>query len=795
MSGSELDSIRRPDFKRRIDRAKRRAIGRLRVIRKSRKLAMARAEKIARRAKRRALVQVRVVRSKLPTEKRRLHASFLMRRIRWETSARVYATRAGEFALKISATLLSCIPAALVFFFEGQGGKASESHLTAAQIIGAALALVLSLSIIPAQRAAELLSMPILHLYAKDKALISVFLILVGTTAASVFLGSLAVDIPFRWAIALQFLLLGVSFDALRLFYSRVLDLLVPSTAIDIVVSTCERLIAQVSNVVEKFLKVQSVSGMSDEAQPVTRAVVFANSHVPRHLNFWTAQLEEFARRFVARKDTSAANHTIKGLERIGLNYLEARKKSILLHVDPNFPFSGGMSEISNVLNPIYESISSIVTDATAEKNERIVTRCVNSFGSMVEATTFATTEVHGSLTAPLAFGAAFYFDRCIQSAVNAQMPDAVLSGIADIERILKRCPENVDLTGAISKLRDCLFFVAGAGYARDDHLWTFPAVSAMLKSVNRELQANGDHHSVLEELLERMARLVPLEVAKDIAGQRRLETFPAYNSLGFDASLPFLLQSISQKIKPVESGKRLRSDPFADFVEAATEINHHFQRLAKIDLKNSLLRKWIVDTLIATVRVHYFLMVAPPTGTEGFIDEVKRSMTSMMSWLPRFFPETQPFQEHFAKEAADDIVLLGIEPLRRQWWDVVRACETTLKALAPAEVFGESKRYFVADIQQHIEILARAADGAGAKSIATSLRVPINRPSGMNDSSWQALLSALSNRRRHLEEEIAGYRGSRMRRRDPVATMLEFVKACQASASGTTSVPNSQRG
>ncbi|MCK1663161.1 hypothetical protein [Bradyrhizobium sp. 151] len=33
--------------------------------------------------------------------------------------------------------------------------KASEMHLAAAQIIGAALALVLSLSIIPAQRAAE----------------------------------------------------------------------------------------------------------------------------------------------------------------------------------------------------------------------------------------------------------------------------------------------------------------------------------------------------------------------------------------------------------------------------------------------------------------------------------------------------------------------------------------------------------------------------------------------------------------------------------------------------------------
>lgn len=628
-------------------------------------------EKRVERAKRRAASGFRILRRRLPEQKRKLRVFFLMQRVRWKIVAQRYIGRTREFALRFSATLISCIPIACLFAFGGESSKASESHLAAAQIIGAALALVLSLSIIPAQRAAELLSMPILRLYARDTALIGAFLVLVASTAASVFLGSLAVEVPFRWAMAVQFLLLGASFDALRRFYSRVLDLLIPSTAIELVVSVCDKLIVQASNAVERLLEIQTASGMDDKSRPVTGAILFANSHVPRTLNFWTAQLEEFARRFVARKDTSATNDTVKALERIGIQYLEARKGSVLLRIDPNFPMSGYLSEISDVLNPIYESVLLIARDAMDAKNERIVTQCIQTFSSMAGAATTVTATVHGRLTAPLAFGSAFNLDRCIQAAAKAQMPDAVRTGIFAIESLLMGLPENLSADEMVSQLRECLFFVSVAGYARDDQVWTFPAVSVMLKAVKRDLRSKKyDRRSSLDELLERLLVLVPFEVEKDVAGHRLLQTFPAYRDLGLDASLPVLLQSIAEKIEPVETSKRHRSDPFADFVDAATAMNHHFQKLTKLDLKNSLLRKWIVETFLAVVRVHYHLLVSPPKGTEGAVHEVEKSMINLMSWLPRFFSAGQAFQEQFATEAADDLVFLGIEAMGRKWWN-----------------------------------------------------------------------------------------------------------------------------
>src|SRR5258705_7183905 len=110
------------------------------------------------RARRRAVGRFRILRKSLPERKRKLRVLFMMQRVRWKIVAQRYAVRTREYALRGSATLLSCIPIACLLAFGGEAGKASEAHLTAAQIIGAALALVLSLSIIPAQRAAELLS-------------------------------------------------------------------------------------------------------------------------------------------------------------------------------------------------------------------------------------------------------------------------------------------------------------------------------------------------------------------------------------------------------------------------------------------------------------------------------------------------------------------------------------------------------------------------------------------------------------------------------------------------------------
>lgn len=90
-------------------------------------------------------------------------------------------------------------------------------------------------------------------------------------------------------------------------------------------------------------------------------------------LNTWTTQLEEFARKATARRDTQAVNAIVRTMAEIGRTYAEARRDSMLLLPD----WSGGMpirvSDIGEVLSPIYENIKAICEDAAKHANEVIV--------------------------------------------------------------------------------------------------------------------------------------------------------------------------------------------------------------------------------------------------------------------------------------------------------------------------------------------------------------------------------------------------------------------------------------
>jgi hypothetical protein len=109
------------------------------------------------RALRQTRIQFRRSKRSLPKMARRAQATVLMRLFR----AQQVSTRASRYTLahlsRGAATVFALVVCFLFFVLAHDLSNliTSEVHLTCAQVIGAALALILSLSIIPAQRAAE----------------------------------------------------------------------------------------------------------------------------------------------------------------------------------------------------------------------------------------------------------------------------------------------------------------------------------------------------------------------------------------------------------------------------------------------------------------------------------------------------------------------------------------------------------------------------------------------------------------------------------------------------------------
>ena len=178
-----------------------------------------------------------------------------------------------------------------------------------------------------AQKAADVFSSAILKLYARDRRTLGVFELLSCAALASLLLGTgWTFSLSPRYALAGQFVLLGASLDALRAFYSRALDLLDPATALSLVSDECRRYVRRTRSGVERLVRIQRVGLGDDTNVEAFRYACYSKSKLANALTEWTTQLEEFARKAIARRDTQTVNAIVRTMAEIGKTYAEARR-------------------------------------------------------------------------------------------------------------------------------------------------------------------------------------------------------------------------------------------------------------------------------------------------------------------------------------------------------------------------------------------------------------------------------------------------------------------------------------
>jgi hypothetical protein len=91
----------------------------------------------------------------------------------------------------------------------------------------------------------------------------------------------------------------------------------------------------------------------------------------------------EFAHKAVVRRDTQAAKSALMTMAYIGMRYADVRRDSIVLVPDFSGPMPIGVSDIRQVLNPIYESIKNVCQEAARQPNEGVVVACIHELGMM----------------------------------------------------------------------------------------------------------------------------------------------------------------------------------------------------------------------------------------------------------------------------------------------------------------------------------------------------------------------------------------------------------------------------
>lgn len=669
---------------------------------------------------------------------------------------RVSIFHATITGLAIAVSFAAYLPNALLY---GPTLTVSGVHLASAGIIGTALALVLTLSIVPAQKAADVFSSAIVKLYARDRQLLFVFASLSVLALISVLFGTgWTFGLSARYTLAAQFVVLGAAFDVLRAFYSRTLDLLIPATALSLVEKECTYYIAAMKREIERLVRINRLSGekIGNGSDLIPRWLFYSRSPAPNQLTAWTDQLEEFALKAIARRDTQAAKASVQTIASIGMTYADSRRDSLVLLPDHSAPLSVAVSDIGNVLNPIYDSLKNICEDAARQPNEAVAMGCLRAIGDMaVHAMTIIHDQEGQPKTAPLAYTPVFYLDALAKVATKAEMNDALLTTIRATGGVFGKISGTVYTREVESTALDCLFHIAATSYARQAVVPCFRAVEMMLHAAEHELQMRGFQPvSILSTVLQYLTELVPLEAKMDKLGQRSLQTFPPY-SLSFSANIPALLAEVANQVKPVDP-KRPWVDPFHDFAEASQKIVYHYRDVAKkVTFDGVLLQKWIVDSIITLAEVHLHLLESPPAGSERFLETVDNRLKWFVYTPQMFFLETTSFPSYHAYEAAGRLAILGMRLLRIDRTETAEACGKAVARIGAKSAAAEgSNPYDTANILISLEQLARAADAFGCTSLAKRFRV-LGNSEEFSEENLPGYTDAIRTRLQQLEDGL----------------------------------------
>jgi hypothetical protein len=512
---------------------------------------------------------------------------------------------------------------------------------------------------------------------------------------------------------------------------------------------------------------------VSDSLEKQAHAAAIAARRLPERLQYWTSQLEESGHKFVSRRDSNAAIEVLGALECIACEYAELRKKSVTLHLDARFFLSGPQSDISDVLNPVYETLLRITDDAISSKNERVAQHCIDGMGRMaVHAMSVHAARTHGQPIAPLAFAAVYYLGRAARAVLAANMQDAILHAIRALTRVLLSRPSDIDLTGIAETVNNSLFEIASDGEVKRNGAAVFRSVEAMLQSVKFEIARETFDYDSFASTLHQLFRLFPMEVIADSAGLRHLQVFPPYH-LGFHASIPMLLQDIAQKVQL--DPERPWLDPFHDLSKAMEGVRDHYRALTQIDFGHTLLHKHTIESLGAVLRVLFNQITCPPKGTGEHVQTVVHDLLQQISWMSGFFPDHAKEYRHVS-DATACLTILGLDALDHDQSVIAEACVSALSKIA-IKVGAKQGSWELADVHRDMEIFARAVGMKKDMKLAARVRSMMTMPLGLTPEMDKLYFEAQQTRFLQLDEALArAGRRPYMIRIDPVERLYEIL-------------------
>jgi len=629
-------------------------------------------------------------------------------------------------------------------------------------------ALVLTLSIIPIQRAGEVWSPSIIRLYRRDPVThISFMVIAIFCIACFMFavrgLAGIPVSITFACALAT----LGISFDLLRWFHSHLCQLLDPTHAIRIEFQQAKQIINRTQSLVTRFARLQyqmldSKSQKDISIEDIETAIYPRIPNYPNSINYWINDLGEIAVKAVSRGERLLARTAVFAIAELTNHYLSARKQNLEIIPSPGTMFLASESDVDVITGRAYEVLCEVSKTAVSQSDESTALCISEAYQAIAVHTANLRARAYRPNTAPLTYGPIYYMLSCLKFAQIKGLDEVQFQTAAILSKIAMGAPKDIIQTDIHIPIIDGLNEIAMYFYGRRNFVLAEEAVGYQFSILAHMLQNKYFHfHDTLRYVLEKLEHLVPFAIANEALAGRMTIVHPLGKAYGLvnTTSLGYLFERAAITLPHVDADRDW-INPYHALIDVADIIAHHLRNIAESNEFGQSFLIWEIDGLIKHIAIIITRIIDKPLRPDHG-DEM--NLVNKLTWIMAFYWVAFTKKKSISKQRADDVgdslTFIGLLYLTRSWYpEVLKLAISHIRSILESYCeIGESTDYYaIGDILAHLWAIRMVLVARNNTALTAIVDEALNtKPSALKDEQWQAAQREILLRRKQKEERV----------------------------------------
>jgi hypothetical protein len=712
--------------------------------------------------------------TRIQSLRQRASIYYVNRAISWQIRATMLWSKVRAAFSALAITLFAAAMAVAVLLIP-EVRKAADSFQPLEAILtqlgatfGTILALVLTLSIIPIQRAAEVWSPTMVRLYRHDRPTHLLFLVFGLLSTASFLLGVRNLfPVPASIVLAAVILGLAMSLDLLRWYHGHVCQLLDPRSAVAIAATHASRTIDRVQTLASKIATLQYRVLDRQQRTEVSADLLeaLAYRHIKDHpvsITFWIGDLAEIATKAVTRGEKLLARVAIEAISSITKHYLSVRRRNLLLMPSADAFFLAPTSDVSEVTGPAYEALQDISRASVAQADHTTALRVSEAFQALAIHTVTLNSPSFPSDSAPLTYTPIAYLRNCVKHAQTKGLDEVSFQSAPILSAIAISSPRNISETDVHTPVVDGIFDIASHFYVNRNAALAEHTVGHMMPVLDHLLRANDFHFpDVLRSVLSKVELLAPYAIiVESLGGPLNLNHAlnKVYN-LTNPQSLGYLFANATTILVQVDEKHWV--NPYNSLTEMLRLYSDHLRRLGEAnDFGNSFLL-WDITHLIKHIASTIAYLIIDKPVRPNHPDDV-REVVERLQWLLAVcwvaFNQKKTISRDRADEVGEALAYIGLLFYARSHPEVVRLCVGHVKSIVNAycETATPPDDYTIGDLMAHLWTIRLLTTTRGDVAMTALIDETLSKqPKALSDAQWQGAQEAIQLRREQLQERI----------------------------------------